>query len=415
MSDKAESAIKEESTEAPSLPETKKSIKPQKSKKERKLRRSITVLSVLLSFFLFISAAYAFVVYTSNPFISYWRTIWIETAMTTKSHLWLAEWFFPEYMVDEVVGNRKPVSNIIGGQQHLHILDGNAGYEDMPYNPVIPQGDINVPEKVPDPVPVVDDILGQKKLTVGGKDYAGNTVLINDIEEGLVVSEIIGEGYRGQIMLIDDPSRVYIGMTQYPGITGMRILEMMDHYDAVAAVNASGFQDPDENGNGGEVVGISLSQGHYWGSYARYYDSMVLTTENKLVVGNIQNWSSFGNLRDGMQFSPVLIANGEKQVSGSSGYGLQPRTAVGQREDGVIVFLVIDGRAPGYSNGCDVDQMAEELLKYNVINASSCDGGATTALAYKGTVLNKNCSLHPSLGRILPNAFLVRSKADAEE
>jgi len=271
----------------------------------------------------------------------------------------------------------------------------------------MPMGD-DTPQKV-------EDILGQKELSVGDKDYAGNTVLINDIEEGLVVSEIVGPSYRGQIMLIDDPSRVYIGMTQYPGITGMRILEMMEHYDAVAAVNASGFQDPNENGNGGEVVGMSLSEGQYWGEYAWYYGSIVLTNENKLVVGNIRNWDTYGNIRDGMQFSPVLIADGEKQVSGSSGYGIQPRTAVGQREDGVIVFLVIDGRDITHSIGCTVDDMAEELLKYDVVNASSCDGGATTALAYKGKVLNKNCSLHPDLGRILPNAFMVRSKADAED
>ncbi|MBE6587286.1 MAG: hypothetical protein E7647_02590 [Ruminococcaceae bacterium] len=372
-----------------------------KTKKEKKLRVTVVLLSVLLAFFLFMSGLYTFIVYSNNAFVSYWRTIWIETAMTTKSHLWLAEWFFPKEVIDSVMGHQNPTEGVVGGLDNLHVLDGSAGYEDMP------MGD-DTPQKV-------EDILGQKELSVGDKDYAGNTVLINDIEEGLVVSEIVGPSYRGQIMLIDDPSRVYIGMTQYPGITGMRILEMMEHYDAVAAVNASGFQDPNENGNGGEVVGMSLSEGQYWGEYAWYYGSIVLTNENKLVVGNIRNWDTYGNIRDGMQFSPVLIADGEKQVSGSSGYGIQPRTAVGQREDGVIVFLVIDGRDITHSIGCTVDDMAEELLKYDVVNASSCDGGATTALAYKGKVLNKNCSLHPDLGRILPNAFMVRSKADAED
>ncbi len=371
------------------------------TKKEKRMKITVTVFTVLISFYMFMSVLYAFIVYSNNTFISYWRTVWIETAMTTKSHLWLAEAFFPEDVIDSVMGNKNPTEDIVGGLDNLVILDGSAGYEDIPH--------------YEDSTVKVEDILGQKKLTVGGKDYAGNTVLINDIEEGIVVSEIVGPSYKGQIMLIDDPSRVYIGMTQYPGITGMRILEMMEHYDAVAAVNASGFQDPNENGNGGEVVGMSLSEGHYWGEYAWHYGSIVLTEENKLVVGNIQNWDKYGNIRDGMQFSPVLIADGKKQVSGTSGYGIQPRTAVGQREDGVIVFIVIDGRDITHSFGCTVDDLAEELLKYDVVNASSCDGGATTALAYKGKVLNKNCSLHPDLGRILPNAFMVRSKADTEE
>lgn len=392
-----------------------------KSKRERRLRASVIVLSVIMSLFMVMSGLYAFVVYSNLPFIQYWRNIWIETAMTTKSHLWLAEYFFPADMIEEVMDVQKPIVDVIGGLEHLQVLDGSAGYEETPiHNTGKPGSSQNgngtgSKPQVQEPKPVVDDILGQKELSVGEKDYAGNTVLINDIEEGIVVSEIIGDGYKGQVMLVDDPSRVYIGMTQYPGIVGMRILEMMDHYDAVAAVNASGFQDPNENGNGGEVVGMSVSEGQYWGSYAKYYSSMVLTTDDKLVVGNIPNWSIYGNIRDGMQFSPALIANGQKLVEGSAGYGLQPRTAVGQRADGVIVFLVVDGRDVTHSLGCTVGDMADELLKYGVINASSCDGGATTALAYKGKVLNKNCSWHPELGRILPNAFMVRSKADAEE
>ena len=370
-----------------------------RTKKEKRLRASVAVLSVLLSLFLVLSGLYAYIVYSDNAFIAYWRTIWIETAMTTKTHQWLAELFFPEDVILDVTGAKNPNEDVVGGLENLFYIEGSAGYEDMP-----------VPEKKP----LADDILGQKNLTVGGLDQAGNRVLINDIEEGLVVSEIIGPSYKGQIMLVDDPSRVYVGMTRYPGVTGERILDMMENYGAVAGVNASGFRDPNDNGNGGEVVGMSLSEGRYWGEYAWHFGSILLTTENKLVVGKITNWEKYGNIRDGMQFSPVLIADGVKQVSGSSGYGIQPRTAVGQREDGVIVFLVIDGRDVTHSIGCTVDDLAEELLKYGVINASSCDGGATTALAYKGRILNKNCSLHPDLGRILPNAFFVRPKSESE-
>lgn len=370
----------------------KKKLTP-RDKREKRLRNRTRVLTVLLCIFFSVSILYTFIVYTNIPFIKYWRTMWIETAMTTKSHLWLAEWFFPKDIIDEVVQLRKE-------EEHKDVVGGIENLEK--------------PEDKPQEKPVIDDILGQNNLFVGGKDYAGNTVLINDIEEGLFVSEIVGPSYKGQIMLIDDPSRVYVGMTQYPGVTGMRILDMMDHYGAVAGVNASGFKDPEENGNGGEVVGMSVSQGKYWGDYVYHYGSIVLTNENKLVVGNVYNWNEYGNVRDGMQFSPVLIADGEKKVSGSSGYGIQPRTAVGQREDGVIAFLVIDGRNMTHSIGCTVDDMANELLKYGIINASSCDGGATTALAYRGRVLNKNCSLNPTLGRILPNAFLVRPKAEME-
>ena len=80
------------------------------------------------------------------------------------------------------------------------------------------------------------------------------------------------------------------------------------------------------------------------------------------------------------------------------GYGIQPRTAIGQRSDGVIVFLVIDGRNPTWSIGCTMSDLIEVLEKYGVVNAACCDGGSSSVLAYDGEVLNKNSSVNPDYG-----------------
>lgn len=360
-----------------------------RGKKKKKKKRVGAFTAVLISLFILFSTCYAVIVYSKIPFIEYWRTVWIETAMTTRTHQWLATLFFPSEIIDSVMSYQYTDPNIIGGD--------------------LTHDDSDEPDDK-EPEPEEYDPLKLKSNAVGGTDYAGNTIVINDIENGILVSEINGPSYKGRIMLVDTPSRVYVGMTQYPGETGMRILDMMEHYGAIAGVNASGFTDPYGNGNGGEVVGMSLSQGKYWGSYVSYYSSIVLTTNDKLIVGTLNDWKSYGNIRDGIQFSPLLIANGQKMVSGTSGYGIQPRTAVGQREDGVLVFLNIDGRDVTYSIGCTVDDMAEILLDYGVINASSCDSGATSVIAYKGEVITKNCSLNPTLGRILPNAFMIDPK-----
>lgn len=368
-------------------------MKTKTDKKEKKNKKQKLIIAAIAAI-IAINALYLTVVYSSSDFISYWRTVWIETAMTTKSHQWLATWLFPQSIIDEVMAGHDDAMDVVGGMDSL----------------VKPEEPEDTTEDDTGHAEAPEDILNQRFLTVGGYDYAGNEIVINDIEEGILVSAIEGPSYKGRIMLVDDPSRVYIGMTKYPGVTGMRILEMMEAYGAVAGVNASGFSDPGDNGNGGEVLGMSLSRGTYWGSYVTFYGSIVLTTDDKLVVGNINNWEEYGNIRDGMQFRPVLIANGEKMIEGSAGYGIQPRTAVGQREDGVMVFLNIDGRDITYSIGCTVGDMADIMLSYGVINASSCDSGATSVIAYKGEVITRNCSLHPDLGRILPNAFLVEPK-----
>ena len=106
----------------------------------------------------------------------------------------------------------------------------------------------------------------------------------------------------------------------------------------------------------------------------------------------------------------VLIADGEKRVKGSAGYGIQPRTAIGQRDDGVIVMLVVDGRDPSHSLGCTVGECADILAKYGCVNAACCDGGSSSVMEYGGKVINKNSSKNPEFGRRLPNAWLVKSK-----
>ena len=111
----------------------------------------------------------------------------------------------------------------------------------------------------------------------------------------------------------------------------------------------------------------------------------------------------------------MLIADGKAQFKDSGGYGIQPRTAIGQRSDGVIVFLVIDGRNPTWSIGCTMSNLIEVLEKYGVVNAACCDGGSSSVLAYDGEVLNKNSSANPDYGRRLPNAFLVAPKKTASD
>lgn len=366
-------------------------------KKAKRAKRLGVFFTCFSLFAALCTLLFSLFVYSSIPFFSYWRGIWVETAMTTMNHRWLATAFIPGYQIDKIM--KESVNpDVIGGADALTTTSPTTG---------------ETPPETEPPEPVDPDPLDQLELKVGDKDYAGNTVLINDIEEGLVVSEISRGSFKGKIMLIDDPARVYVGATPYPGEKGLRIRAMMEHYGAVAGINASGFDDPYENGDGGTVVGLSCSMGNYWGNYANYYGSIVLTEDNKLVVGNISIWEGY-NIRDGIQFGPVLIADGEAQVKGSAGYGLHPRTAIGQREDGVIAFLVIDGRDVTHSIGCTVGDMAEILLEYGIKNAACCDGGASSVLAYNDEVITKNCSLNPAYGRPLPNAFLVRSKADME-
>ena len=362
---------------------------------------------------------YLFLIFSNIPFIAYWRTIYIETAMTTADHQWLATAFIPKSVIDDVMSKKTDTSDVIGGSEHLTETTEPSETTDSLDDTTAPETTDDVETTAPETdsetdVIDPDDILGQANLKVGDKDYAGYTVSVNDIEQGIVISDISGQGYRGKVMLIDDPSRVYLGTTTMKGVEGLRIRAMMEEYGAITGINASGFVDPNDSGTGGDIIGLSYSDGEYWGEAVSYYGSILITEDDKLVVGNVRDWKNY-EIRAGIQFGPVLIADGEAQIEGSGGYGIQPRTAIGQREDGVIVFLVVDGRNPTWSLGCTMGDLIEILQKYDVVNAACCDGGSSSVLAYNGEVINKNSSLNPDYGRRLPNAFLVAPKESDDE
>jgi exopolysaccharide biosynthesis protein len=60
---------------------------------------------------------------------------------------------------------------------------------------------------------------------------------------------------------------------------------------------------------------------------------------------------------------------------------MNPRTAVGQRADGTLLFYTIDGRQSGTSIGASMTQVANRLLELGCVNALCLDGGGSTTLS----------------------------------
>ena len=61
--------------------------------------------------------------------------------------------------------------------------------------------------------------------------------------------------------------------------------------------------------------------------------------------------------------------------------GVNPRTAVGVRYDGSVIFYTIDGRRSGYSVGASMDQVARRMIELGCVTALCLDGGGSTTLA----------------------------------
>ena len=340
-----------------------------------KLKKSVIAFFVFSLVLLLSVVSYVTVVYGNIPFVVKWRNIWIETAMTTDQHKWLATAFFPDRLVDEIMAAQVDIKDI--GVTDIY---GNQSA----------------------------DILGQEYLVEGEKDKFGNEVFANNVEEGVVILKVESTNFVGKLVLVDDPSRVFLGTTDYKGSRGEFICDYLEKENAVVGVNASGFIDTGGTSLGGLISGQCVSQGEYWGTYKSKYTLLGFDTDNRLVVGGMDNWEDY-NIRDGIQFRPTLILNGQKVVSDSAGWGLQPRTVVGQSANGVVMLLVIDGRQFGYSLGATMEDCADILLQYGAVTAGACDGGSSSVIAYNGEIINEPSTDMPT-GRYLPNAWVVERK-----
>jgi exopolysaccharide biosynthesis protein len=211
------------------------------------------------------------------------------------------------------------------------------------------------------------------------------------------------------LIKISNPEQVFVGISNEYGIRGQFLEEMAESYEAIAGINGSGFIDEGGKGKAAYPVGMLISEGEiiYDPGYSEY-DIIGFDTDNNLIVGTYTKKEIMNlNLRDAVEPFYKLIINGEKRIkSGNGGYGLHPRTAIGQTLDGSILMLVIDGRQL-HSIGATMKDCQDILASYGAINAAALDGGSSSIMYYDENIQTKP-SNGTTYGRYLPSAFLVK-------
>jgi len=167
---------------------------------------------------------------------------------------------------------------------------------------------------------------------------------------GIEVIDIVGSTYNGKMLVIKDPTRVFVGVPDSYGATssGLTVRDMITKYGAVAGTNAGGFYDPNGSGTGGIPEGIVIYEGELlWGSPDGYYSLAGLDSSGILHVGVMSGKQALDRgIKYAASYGPALVINGKYAgASWGLGGGLNPRTAIGQRADGAILLLVINGRS----------------------------------------------------------------------
>lgn len=353
----------------------KKEVKKKKETKEKLdlLIKWKRILLVVVSVCLVLFSGGMFLLYGPWPYV---RETLITTAMTTMTHQYFATWFYGPDTIQRVLNNQK----------------------------VIESGESSDPNQIQIKDPEHNSITyaNEYERQILEKDPG------NDLYKIIPVS---GSGYKGHLVAVYDPSKVKIATTKYLGKRGQSTKVMAKDNNAVIAINASGFYDPDWNSNGSTPHGTVIQNGKIVWDYA---DANVgggfigFTNEDKLVLGKMTKEQALAmGMRDAVEFGPFLVVNGKPSfVKGNGGWGIAPRTAIGQRKDGIVLLLVIDGRRAD-SIGADMVDLTEIMVRYGAYNAANLDGGSSSSLIVNKQVYNRPVAGGEEGLRNLPTAWIV--------
>lgn len=332
-----------------------------KLKKERKKVKKIsfvTLLSFLAFELLFTACTFPFLL-LYGPFNNA-KSTYVGAAMTSMNHQYLAKWFLSDKKIAEILGQN---SSDVGDE-------------------TTNKSEIQIPK-------VKDDTIERYDIVDNSK-------------------------YTGYYLVVKDPTRVKIGYTSKLKVEGETTSQIAENNNAVAAINGGAFTDQSSNslwtGNGGFPSGLIMSGGKViyndLGENGTT-DLIGMTKEGVMIVGkySVSELEEQG-IQEALSFGPSLVINGKMTpMSGDGGWGIAPRTVIGQRKDGAIILLVIDGRGVT-SLGATLKEAQEVIYKLGAVNAMNLDGGKSTTMYYDGEVINTPSY---SMGeRTIPTAIIVK-------
>ena len=314
-------------------------------KQKKRLKTKIKVfLIIIYSIYLLGCSSFVFLLY--GPYDGF-RTWLITTAMQTMNHQYYCKWFYNDKQIKKV----------------------------MDYNTVIESGEST------------DTTLVTKKRATTFKDEYDKEILDVDIDLPYKIIKFELNGVNGYLAAIYDPSKVKLAVTKRLGTSGQYVTAMAADHNAYVGINAGGFYDPNYSSSGGMPTSITISEGkivtnNEYSSYNQGGGIIGFTNDDVLVLlknKTAQQAIDMG-VRDAVSWGPFLIVNGKPSfVRGNGGWGLAARSAIGQREDGIVLLLVIDSN-PRRTKGADMVDLVEIMQRYGAINAANLDGGTSSVM-----------------------------------
>ena len=210
------------------------------------------------------------------------------------------------------------------------------------------------------------------------QDVSDDNVEVVPIDEKL---------FTGKLLIVHDPKRVQVEVTHHINDVGELVSDMADRAKAAAAINGGGFYDVAGRGTGGIPIGLTVSHGQQVSAPTQ--DPIIgFNRDGALVIGKYkpEDIASLG-LQEAVSFGPQLVHEGKGMItSGDGGWGRSARTAIGQRRDGAVLMLVVQGRGAG-GIGATLKDVEQVMLQHGAYTAANLDGGFSSEMWQDGELI----------------------------
>lgn len=332
--------------------------KKRKSRVARIIRRTLLIFSTAILLLSFSVVALVYTLLTGpSPTV---RDQVVLSAMQASATKWLPGLFLEDEVVEEICTRSAdvqeeviPMGALIGRKDEDNGTDGTSGY-----------GDDNSEELADEWADAID---------------------------GMIYKTYSGSSYKAYILLVKDPSRVYVGTSSdyKSGKIGARIFDIVKREGAIAAINAGEFSDVGGQGTGDNPIGLTYSKGEcVWDdglkrTFIGFDEDNVLHVFNSMTKTKAEELG----IRDAVSFQTgnVLISNDGESVTlhyAEGNVGMAQRTAIAQRADGAVILVVTDGRTAS-SFGATRNDIIDLLYSEGAVVAGMLDGGSSTMMYYE--------------------------------
>lgn len=215
-------------------------------------------------------------------------------------------------------------------------------------------------------------------------------------------------GYRGYIAKakLFDPSVVKVVLGQDKLGESETTSSAVQRTGAILGVNGGGFYSAVKDGKTGIFpIGNTIVDGEFVTGFHPSNGEVFfagISQYGKLIGGHFREEKALLNLKpvQGVSFLPILIQGGKPLPLPQEWKNTKhPRTIIGEYANGDFILIVVDGRQSDWSSGVTLERLQIKLIELGVKEGYNLDGGGSSAMVFKGQVLNR-----PSDGKQRPVA-----------